>query len=187
MFSVLVILSRGSKKCCPKVFMLPMESRQLSSYTSVSSQRKWNSRDKWIFQWTCSNNWRKESCSFYFSGLKQLCHNYFIPIKFHLLSQLNQYGYMGPIIGGWNDPPLCSVKWRAHLGREREKNYPCASEKKDEQQINYFRMYLKINVERALKALILGSSSVSLPSQVKHWKSVGKPTDIHSAPLNIEH
>ena len=86
MFSVLVILSRGSKKCCPKVFMLPMESRQLSSYTSVSSQRKWNSRDKWIFQWTCSNNWRKESCSFYFSGLKQLCHNYFIPIKFHLIS-----------------------------------------------------------------------------------------------------
>ena len=35
-FSVLLILSQGGKKCCPKVWMLSMERRQLSSYTSVS-------------------------------------------------------------------------------------------------------------------------------------------------------
>ena len=84
MFSVLVILSQGSKKCCPKVWMLSMElssytsvwrkkdkkgpkvwmlsmgRRQPSSYTSVSSHRKWNRWENSISsQWSSSHNWRK--------------------------------------------------------------------------------------------------------------------------------
>ena len=62
MFSVLVILSEGGKKCCPKVWMLSMERRQLSSYTSVSSHREWNRWENSICsQWSSSHNWIREA------------------------------------------------------------------------------------------------------------------------------